>query len=286
MNEYQEKPKSQANPQIQSLITNTRSASSSNPVEEYSPKPMHGMSLSKIPLNAPTQEEADRDRKELDRNAQRDKFLKDYPEAAKMLKSIKIGENDKESLETLKKEFMKSGFTYSMAPKSPDKFLSGAKEGDCSTLAKAYVKIAKEYLGIENVKIGYKSGDFFVPNGGKVLDQNNATGNVDNGQHWVFTNHYWVQSPIGTIDLLFLGQEVNQSKWIDKTGEGNEDGIEYRTFGDYKVYDSNFMSANLEDKYATNIDEAEMGKKKAEAALIPTNARQPSWLERLVHVFK
>jgi hypothetical protein len=243
--------------------------------------------LSNVSLYPRLQEESEPDRTEIEKKAQREKFLKDYPAAAKMLKDIKIGENDNKSLETLKKEFMKSGFTYSMAPTNPDKFLSGAKEGDCSTLARAYVKIAKEYLGIESVKIGYKSGDFFVPSGGKVLDQNQATGNVDNGKHWVFTNHYWVESPIGTIDLLFLGQEVNQSQWIDKTGEGNEDGIDYRTFGEYKVYDSNFMSANLADKYATNRDEAETGKKKAEAALMPTNAgRSSNLLERLVKFFK
>jgi hypothetical protein len=87
--------------------------------------------------------------------------------------------------------------------------------------------------------------------------------------------------------LLFLGQAVDKSKWIDKTGEGNEDGIEYRTFGDYKVYDFNFMSANLADKYATNIDEAEEGKKKAEEALMSSNAGQPSnLLQRLVDFFK
>lgn len=145
---------------------------------------------------------------ELDKNAQREKFLKDYPLAAKMLKNIKIGENHKETLEALKKEFMNSGFVYTMTSTHPDNFLKGTKEGDCSTLAKAYVKIAKEYLGIENVKIGSKKGDFFFPNGGKVLDTNNATGNVDNGTHWVFTNHYWVESPFSTIDLLFLGNPV------------------------------------------------------------------------------
>ena len=185
-----------------------------------------------------------------------------------MVKNIKIGENDKKSLETLKKEFINSGFVYTMAPTNPDTFLKGTKkDGDCSTLARAYIKVAKEYLGIDNVKLGYKKGDFFVPHGGKVLDTNQATGNVDNGKHWVFTNHYWVESPIGNIDLLFLGQEVNQSQWINKTNEGKENEIEYRIFGDYKVYDADFMAVNLAKKYATDLDEAKQGNEAAETAM-------------------
>jgi hypothetical protein len=194
----------------------------------------------------------------------RKKFLETYPIAAQILKNIKISENDKENLENLRNAFIHSGFIYTMTTTNPENFLKGATEGDCKTLAEAYVKIAKEYFDILDVKIGSKSKDFFVPGGGKVLDLNNATGNVDNGKHWVFTNHYWVESPIGTIDLLFLGQEVNRSQWIDQTGKDQEDGIEYRIFGDYKVYQANFMAATLADKYATDIEEAKKGKKAAD----------------------
>lgn len=208
-------------------------------------------------LNSPEQQQSPQD-------TQRKKFLETYSLAAQMLKNIKISENDKENLENLKKEFMNSGFVYTMTATNPEKFLQGAKEGDCSTLARAYVKIAQEYFGIKDVKTCSKSGDFFVPNGGEVLDMNKATGNVDNGKHWVFTNHYWVESPIGTIDLLFLGREVNQSQWIDKTGEDKEDGIDYRSFKDYKVYEANYMSQTLGDKYATDLNGAQKGKKAAD----------------------
>jgi hypothetical protein len=264
VNEYQENRKSQT----KLRITPSGGASSSSSKKVSSPTPTQSNSKGKAPLNAPTQEESQPMENELDKDAQREKFLKDYPQATKMLKNIKIGEDDNKNLEILKQEFMNSGFIYTMTATHPDNFLKGTKkEGDCSTLAKAYVKIAQEYLSIKSVKIGSKSGDFFVPHGGKVLDVNNATGNVDNGEHWVFTNHYWVESPIGNIDLLFLGQEVNQSQWIDKTEEGNEDAINYRIFGDYKVYDANFMAKTLADKYATNLDAAQQGKEAAEAAL-------------------
>ncbi|MEH2247658.1 hypothetical protein [Nostoc sp.] len=198
----------------------------------------------------------------------RKKFLEDYPLAAKMLKNIDIGENEKKNLETLKKEFMNSGFVYTMNATHEDRFLNNTKkEGDCSTLARAYVKIAKEYLGIDNVKIGCKSGDFFVPNGGKVLDMNNTTGNVDNGKHWVFTKHYWVESPIGNIDLLFLGQEANKSQWIDKTGKDKEHEIDYDIFGDYRVYEANVMG-KIAERYATDLNEAKKGKKAEAAAMM------------------
>ncbi len=264
MNEYQERSKSPT----KLSTTPSRGASSSRSREASPLRSRQDISIRDIPLNAPTQKQSNPIQNELDKKEQRKQFLKDYPLAAKMVKNIKIGENDKKSLETLTKEFINSGFVYTMAPTNPDTFLKGTKkEGDCSTLAKAYIKVAKEYLGIDNVKLGYKKGDFFVPHGGKVLDTNQATGNVDNGKHWVFANHYWVESPIGNIDLLFLGQVVNQSQWINKTNEGKEDEIEYRIFGDYKVYDADFMAVNLAKKYATDLDEAKQGKEAAEAAM-------------------
>jgi hypothetical protein len=296
MNDHQELKKSSSHPQIAKATatpTHRDADGLSLPREKRTKSPTHRQEgadasnlLSNVSLYPPLQEESGPDQTELEKKARREKFLKDYPAAATMLKNIKIGESDTKSLKTLKDEFMKSGFIYSMTPTSPDKFLNGTKDGDCSTLAKTYVKIAKEYLGIENVKIGSKLGDFFVPNGGKVLDQNQATGNVDNGKHWVFTNHYWVESPIGNIDLLFLGQELDTSKWIDKTGEGDDDGIGYRAFGDYKVYDSNYMAATLADKYATSLGEAKEGKEKAEKAVAEMAApvrpnRRPNLLSRL-----
>ena len=279
MKKFQEKLKSLTKPPT----IPSRGATSSSSREACPPSSMPSIPFGNIPLNAPTQEESKPIQNELDKNAQREKFLKDYPKAAKMLENIKIGENNK-NLETLKQEFIKSGFVYSMAPTSPDDFLKGTKQdGDCSTLAKAYVKIANEYLGIENVKVDSKREDFFVPNGGKVLDMNKATGNVDKGKHWVFTNHYWVESPIGTIDLLFLGQEVNQSQWIDKTGEGKQGEVEYRIFKDHKVYESNYMT--LADRYATDLDEAQKGSKEAaeaaEAAMRVKPKQSPNLLKRV-----
>lgn len=263
MNEQQEQSKSKR----KLPTTPSRGASSSRSGDEYSPNLIQGNSLGNIPVNAPAPKEPKPIENELDKKAQqRETFLEKYPYAAEMLKNIDIDESDKENLEALKREFMESGFVYTMNATSADKFLNGTKkEGDCSTLANAYVKIAQEYLGIESVKVTSKSGDFFVPNGGSVLDMNNATGNVDNGRHWVFTNHYWVESPIGTIDLLFLGQKVNPGEWINKTGEGKENEIEYRIFKNYKVYDANYMAQTLADKYATDLNEAQKGKVSAEA---------------------
>lgn len=196
------------------------------------------------------------------------KFLNDYPLAAKMVKGIAKKDNN-DHLAVLMRRFMESDFVYDMTPTTPDDFLKGTKKnGDCSTLARAYVKIAQEYFGHEDVKVCSKIGDFFVPEGGKVLDANGATGNVDNGQHWVFTSHYWVNTPIGTIDLLFLGQEVDQNKWVDKTEDGKlSDELEYRKFGSNTVYVANYMASTLAEKYSTNKEIALEGRQQAEDAI-------------------
>lgn len=198
---------------------------------------------------------------------QKERFLKDYPLAAEMVENITKKDNNGHLVE-LKERFMNSGFIYDMTPTTPEDFLKGNKKnGDCSTLAKAYVKIAQEYFGHQDVKTSFKMGDFFVPGGGKVLDENGATGNVDKGNHWVFTSHYWVKTPRGTIDLLFLGQEVDQKNWVDKTGEGKIDGEEYRTFGERTVYQANYMASTLADKYSTDKRKAFTGRKQAEAEM-------------------
>ncbi|WP_110988610.1 hypothetical protein [Acaryochloris thomasi] len=203
---------------------------------------------------------------EPDTSAEREKFLQDYPVAAKMVEQINETDPQK-SLQALKEAFLKSGFTYSMAATAPEAFLKGRKDGDCSTLARAYVKIAHEYFGIENLEVCSKTKDFFVPGGGKVLDQNNATGNVDGGKHWVFTSHYWVDSPIGSIDLLFLGKAANESAWIDQTDEGGVDEIGYREFGKYRVYEAKYTGSSIADRYATDLAAAKEGQESSKADL-------------------
>lgn len=199
------------------------------------------------------------------RKALHDKFLEKYPNTTDLLNGINLDEKDGECLKKLKENFVNSKFEYTMATTNVEAFLSGKRDGDCKTLAETFKKIAHECLGIKSVKLGYKGKDFFIPNGGKVLDSKGLTGNVDNGKHWVFTNHYWVESPIGNIDLLFLGKEVSESKWIDKTGEGKEGEIEYRTFDKYKVYMSNYDT--LMNRYATNFEVAQMGQEAASASI-------------------
>ncbi|MGF1603232.1 MAG: hypothetical protein GFH24_608438n49 [Chloroflexi bacterium AL-N5] len=197
---------------------------------------------------------------------QRENFLKNYPLAAQMVKNIQINDSDPSiALISLKDKFMESGFIYTMAATHPDAFLKGMKkEGDCSTLAKAYAKIAQDYFGIKTVKVRSKTEDFFVPGGGKVLDQNNARGNVNNGEHWAFTSHYWVDTPIGSIDLLFLGKPVNESSWEGQTGNGEEDGIEYRDFGDYRVHEARYTGASIANRYATDLADAKAEQKASE----------------------
>jgi hypothetical protein len=214
---------------------------------QYSPK---NFDFSQINLYPPSQ-----------RKALSEKFLEKYPKTVDLLQNINLDGNDGECLKQLKENFANSKFEYTMAMTNVEAFLSGKRDGDCKTLATTFQKIAHECLGIKSVKVGYKGKDFFIPNGGKVLDTKGLTGNVDNGKHWAFTNHYWVESSIGNIDLLFLGQEVDQNKWIDQTDEGKEGEIEYRTFGKHKVYMSNFDT--ITNRYATDLDAAKSGQKEA-----------------------
>jgi hypothetical protein len=149
-----------------------------------------------------------------------------------------------------------------MASTSPTEFLNGKKHGDCSTLAKSFVIIAKEYFGISGIDTNSK-GSFGVAGGGLVLDVNGATGNVNDGvndgAHWAFTSHTWVVGPDRDRDMLFRGANVNPGAWIDAGDEGEEDGISYREFaglGGGRVYTYRSVTSTLGNRYTINLQVA------------------------------
>ncbi|WP_254923766.1 DUF4157 domain-containing protein [Pseudanabaena sp. SR411] len=194
---------------------------------------------------------------------ERQAFLDTYSMAATLVNGIDVNGTETQVLDQLVQNYInRSGFAYDMTPTSPTEFLNGKKFGDCSTLSKSFVIIAKEYFGISGIDTSSK-GSFGVAGGGLVLDVNGATGNVNDGvndgAHWAFTSHTWVVGPDRDRDILFRGATVNPSVWIDAGSEGEEDGIPYREFaglGGGRVYTYRNVTSTLGNRYTIDLQTA------------------------------
>ena len=190
---------------------------------------------------------------------ERERFIKSYPAMAQLVANIDVNGKPTDILDGLVANYKTCGFIYDMTPVNPQNFLKGCLRGDCSTLAKSFVIIAKDFFDIEGIEWATKNETFAVPGGGKVLDANNATGNVDNGSHWLFTSHTWVKGPDRKRDILFNGDESAPSG-LDMEAEGYDGEIEYRQFGGKKIYAYLLMGDTLANKYTTDIDKAQQAK--------------------------
>ncbi|MEO1126844.1 MAG: DUF4157 domain-containing protein, partial [Cyanobacteria bacterium J06639_16] len=198
----------------------------------------------------------------------RDTFLETYPHAGDLVQGIDVtSTNETQVLDDLVdnyKDLSKSKFTYDMTPTTPQDFLKGSMlSGDCSTLAKSFEMIAKGYFGVSGISTETK-GNFGIAGGGAVLDKGGATGNVNDngvdGAHWAFTSHTWVVGPDRDRDMLFKGATVDQSGWLDATGnEGKEDGIDYKEYaglGGGRVYTYRNVTSKLGNRYTLDLDTA------------------------------
>jgi hypothetical protein len=201
---------------------------------------------------------------------EREIFLQTYPAAKSLVSGINPDGTETEILNALANNFStKSGFTYTMTQVSPEAFLKGTAQGDCNTLSRSFVIIATDYFGIGGIGIGSKGKEFGVPGPHLVIDSAGSTGNVDNGGHWAFTSHTWVVGPDKDRDILFRGADLDQSNWIDKTGDGVQDGIPYRLFetlGGGRVYD-NKLFGPLATRYTTSLETAQGSQAKIQEEL-------------------
>jgi hypothetical protein len=141
-------------------------------------------------------------------------FLKDYSLAKELVHNIDEKLPQDKILGQLLKNFGKIDFKYTMANKSHERLLQGAKEGDCQTLARAFKAVAQEYFGITNINIG-KISEPFLSEAGKTPHKGYEPNcNFDDGkQGWFFQNHYWAESNGKIYDVLFLSDRTPE---VDK----------------------------------------------------------------------
>lgn len=115
--------------------------------------------------------------------------------------------------------FKNISFTYTMQSKGEEQVNAivgtGKGEGDCGTVSRVMVKVAKECLLIKNIATTRKASDEgYVAPGDLTIDPNKAP-NVSPEPLWMFNSHTWVIGPGGKeYDPLF-GAMVDKSGWSD-----------------------------------------------------------------------
>lgn len=146
------------------------------------------------------------------------------------------------------------GFTYTMGAKNWEQVLNGG-EGDCNTLSHAAIETCAAFFGKGTAVLKGKGMPYFVAGGGVVID--GQTGNVD-GEHWRFEGHYWIIADGTTYDLLFRGNEVDNTNWVEEDTEFRPSKDErYKNYanvekyGDYIIYLRN-TDGPLSSRYTTD----------------------------------
>ncbi|MEG4457097.1 DUF4157 domain-containing protein, partial [Microcoleus sp. N9_A1] len=136
---------------------------------------------------------------------------------AHLLKDIDIDKDAKEEIvkKLLSNFYARPDFTYTGESKGGWKH-----EGDCSTLVSQFIDIAGKY-GIKMTRNEQRE-PLFINGGGKIIDQESKTGNVDSGKHWLFENHVWAEWDGQKIDVLFGQMELKPSQ---KVQEGRDDTL-------------------------------------------------------------
>ncbi len=182
--------------------------------------------------------------------------LAEFPRAQALADGIDKSANVATKLGALKEKFAGlDWFSYEMSGGALTEVLKGSgTRGDCRTLALLFEWVAVNALGVpqDAVKIGYYGKDYLVRGGGQVTNAGALTGNVDaaSGQHWRFTSHSWVETAIGNIDLLFLAQPLDRSRWIDLSEKGIDGEKPFHQYGDIKIYRQN--TAGITGRYTTD----------------------------------
>ncbi|MEH2403436.1 eCIS core domain-containing protein [Nostoc sp.] len=76
-------------------------------------------------------------------------------------------------------------------------------KGDCATLCVEFKEIIEKWLGLNlSIKYGRDTGLMFIEKSA-IVDKAGRTGNVDGGNGWIFSDHTYLESSEGVIDVLF-----------------------------------------------------------------------------------
>ncbi len=163
-------------------------------------------------------------------------------------------------LDRIMHNFANIGFEYTMIHVSHTELLDkGRRQGDCRTLAEAFVQIAND-IGFDDVKLGSAVNIDFVAPGKPCIDKNKKP-NANRGRHWAFQNHYWgVDGNRNVYDILFTAREVdeNEMKWMHKQSPIDPStGLKYETYGGKRFYSG---SVGPDDYAMVCLEEDELAK--------------------------
>jgi hypothetical protein len=125
--------------------------------------------------------------------------------------------------------FQRRDFTYNFTSKA-----ALMHSGDCVTLVREFIQIAREVFGIP-MNMKSDKGGFLISGGHRIVHKDDVTGNIDDGKSWYFEEHTWAEWEGKPIDVLFgqLGI-VSHQKGVATTYDKN--GIPIWDAGGFKFY--------------------------------------------------
>ncbi|MBW4501604.1 MAG: hypothetical protein KME57_19085 [Scytonema hyalinum WJT4-NPBG1] len=172
--------------------------------------PIHSNILQRVKSKdkAPTDAAKDKDKAPVT-SPEKEKFLKNYPVANKLVAGIDEKLPSQKILENLFNNFKNIGFNYTMVSKSHENLLKGTLEGDCQTLARAFKAVAEEYFEIKGITVESIRKPF-LSEAGKTPHQGKEP-NCDDGKRWFFQNHYWAAWNGQIYDVLFLSHQKTEA---------------------------------------------------------------------------
>ncbi len=135
---------------------------------------------------------------EAERNQRLEAYIQSHHERTAWLEGMHGGLSEEEALKHLAQNFFeRKDFEYNFTENKP---FEG--KGDCETLLTEFRLVAWEALGIKLEQRDLE-GFIFIEGGGRIIDKQLKTGNVDHGAHWVFEKHHWLLWQGKPVDLLF-----------------------------------------------------------------------------------
>jgi hypothetical protein len=173
-------------------------------------------------------------------------FAKEHPDHAHLVEGFGKGMNEADIVGRLLENFFKrSDFDYDFSDREPFKH-----RGDCATLVREFVTLAKAIFGIP-MEIKDDEGGFFISGGAKIIHKNHVTGNVDSGKHFYFETHTWAVWRGRPIDVLF-GQLGVVSHLKGVKVQYGQDRMPYWDANGFIFY-LKHGAADVFDRYSSNF---------------------------------
>lgn len=186
-----------------------------------------------------------------ERQEKRNKFESKHKDFAFLLQGFNDKMKDQEIVQLLLNNFkQRKDFKYTGTSKG-----GWVHEGDCSTLVRQFVNIANECFGINMEVSSREKGPFFIQGGGKIIHNEDKTGNVDKGTHWRFDDHVWAIWKGKEIDVLFGQIGLKQSVKVDEDKDNTftVNGTTYYVANDETRTEINAYTSSEKDRFRFDL---------------------------------